>query len=933
MAQWWTLKSNHYDCIFFFKVGKFYELYHSDAVVGVKELGFTYMGKDEHAHSGFPEKAYEKMASQLVEKGYKVARVEQTENPEMMKERCDRENTKDKFSKVMKREICQITDRGTQIFSSGLQKMTAASDPNFMLAIAEIKLTATSSRYGVCFGDTSIGEFWVGAFDDDQQCSRLLTLLSHYSPVLVLHDRIPKTQHTEKIIKSLNALKEPLTNDKQMWSAEKTLEFLASNKFGDGEPWPETLAVMKDESLKPVDEHMLALKALGGCLWYLQNNLLVTQVLSIATFKLYVPPDQAATDRKVDKKYKPKSMVLDNITLSNLNVIGKENSLVQKLDYCTTQSGKRLLLEYLCAPSCEVDEIRGRQEAVKQLYDNNGLLQSCRGLLSSLNVDLERSLAQIRQFGIRDQMGDHPDSRAILYETATYGKNKIADFAAVLNAFDLLMGLPEMFAESTTPVLKTLTQTKENGGCFIDCSSILEKFKNAFDIKEALKTGFAVPERNADDEYDKVLDDIDALEKELKVYLKEQGKHFGCTLKYFGSDRKRYQIEVPEAMAKKVPQEYSLESCAGKGKNAVKRFTTDETKDFLSRMQKLEESKKEVMNDFAGRVYSKFSKHYNKFKTISGLVAKLDVLAGLAEYARNQNAVCMPEIHDIRENDGESLLKIENGVHPLMNSDDFIPNGMNIPSSGKAFFELITGPNMGGKSTLMREVALLSIMAQVGSFVPAESMELSIIDRIFTRLGANDNIMANQSTFLVELNETSLILKHCTHNSLVLLDELGRGTSTYDGTAIAQSVASFLADLQCRTLFSTHYHSLVDNFFGDERIHLGHMACMVENENSEDITKENVTFLYKYVTGSCPKSFGFNAAKLAGIQLEIIRRAHEVTIDLLFLSIISNIRFYFQIAKRNEADSLKRRITAKILNHSSPAEIKNLLIKFQKCFI
>lgn len=322
--------------------------------------------------------------------------------------------------------------------------------------------------------------------------------------------------------------------------------------------------------------------------------------------------------------------------------------------------------------------------------------------------------------------------------------------------------------------------------------------------------------------------------------------------------------------------DYNLES-SRKGKDAVKRYSTEETKEFLKRMQALEERKKNVMNDFARRVFENFSKYYAKYKTIVGLVAKLDVLVSLAEYARNQSIVCLPDIHDIAEASGDSLLKIENGIHPLMTSDNFIPNGISIPSNGKAFFELITGPNMGGKSTLMREVALLCIMAQIGSFVPADSMELSIIDRIFTRLGANDNIMANQSTFLVELNETSLILKHCTHNSLVLLDELGRGTSTYDGTAIAQSVANFLADLQCRTLFSTHYHSLVDNFYGDPRIKLGHMACMVENEDSSDVTKENVTFLYKYSSGSCPKSFGFNAAKLAGIQLGIIRRAHEVS--------------------------------------------------------
>jgi DNA mismatch repair protein MSH6 len=253
-------------------------------------------------------------------------------------------------------------------------------------------------------------------------------------------------------------------------------------------------------------------------------------------------------------------------------------------------------------------------------------------------------------------------------------------------------------------------------------------------------------------------------------------------------------------------------------------------------MQALEDRKKNIMNDFARRVFENFSDYFASYKTIVSLAAQLDVIASLAEFARNLPTVCLPEIHDLAL-PGESLLKIENGIHPLMAHDDFIPNGINIPNNGKAFFELITGPNMGGKSTLMREVALLSIMAQIGSYVPADSMEISVIDRIFTRLGANDNIMANQSTFLVELNETSLILKHCTNNSLVLLDELGRGTSTYDGTAIAQSVANYLADLKCRTLFSTHYHSLVDNFFGDERINLGKQLCVFQFSSSSPKTK------------------------------------------------------------------------------------------------
>lgn len=808
--------------------------------MGVQELSINFMGSNEWAHSGFPETAYAKMASQLVDKGYKVARIEQTENPAMMEERCKREGTRDKFSKVMKREICQITDQGTQIFSNGQQKIPTSYDPNFMLSIAESNCTSTSSRYGICFIDTSIGDFILGEFDDDQQCSRLLTMLSTLSPVLVLHERNGKAQHTEKLIKAINALKEPLTKDKQMWDGNKVLKYLSEKFYNDKADFPQCLKDMQED----YSNNSLALTALGGCLWYLDRNLLVSQVLSLATFQLYIPPDY-----KVDSKgkgFRQQSMVLDNITLSNLNIIGKDNSLFMKMNFCCTQFGKRLLTDFLCSPSSNIHEIRNRQEAVEEFYQNIELLDNFRTLLNTLNVDMERSLAQVHQFGNRSLTKNHPNSRAILYEVATYGKNKISDFAGLLKAFDSIMALPAMFADCKSSMLKMMTQTNENGGMFEDMSTEIEKFKNAFDIDEAKKTGFAVPEKHADPEYDGILDEIDELEVELTDYLSTQEKKIGCKLSYFGTDRKRYQIEVPEAKAAKVPADYKFESAKGK---SAKRYTTDETKEFLKRMQQLEERKKNCLNDFARKIYENFSLEYAKYKRICGFVAKLDVLSSMAEYARNQTVACMPEIHEAGAEPGDGLLKIVKGVHPLLSSNDFIPNGINIPRNGKSFFELITGPNMGGKSTLMREVALLGIMAQMGCMVPAESMELSIIDRIFTRLGASDNIMANQSTFLVELNETSLILKHCTHNSLVLLDELGRGTSTYDGTAIAHSVANFLADLKCRTLFSTHYHSLVDNFFGDERINLGHMACMVENENSDDITKENVTFLYEVFPG------------------------------------------------------------------------------------
>lgn len=654
-------------------------------MVGVKELGFTFM-KGDFAHSGFPESAYEKMASTLIERGYKVARIEQTETPAMMEKRIETEGKRTKYDKVIRREVCQISSQGTQIYSTGLSSMTTtqhSTDPNFLLVIAEAPKTSSTSRYGIVFVDISIGDFTIGEFDDDQQCSRLLTLLSKHAPVLVLHERSGMGEHTMKVVKGINALKEKLTNEKQFWSGAKVLKFLSETTYKSNEEWPDCLRQMQGDFLQPSENFTLALKALGGCVWYLKYNLLDQQVLSLATFKLYTPPDEKMALSITQKKKLPrqKFMMLDAITLHNLNVNGAENSLIMKCDFCCTSWGKRKLMEVVCNPSCEIDEIRGRQEAIKELYDNIELLTNLRTLLSSLNVDLERSLTQIHQFGNKQTMKNHPAGRAVLYEAVTYGKNKITDFAAALKALQELMIIPEMFKDCQSSMLKTLTQTSENGGDYVDMSEHIKQLKNSFDIDEAKKTGYVVPGRNVDEEYDAMLNEIDELGDEIKAYLKQEDKKVGCKLTYFGADRKRYQIEVPDSHSKKVPTNYNLESSKGKGKNAVIRYTTSETKEFLARMTALEVQKKQILDDFGRRVFEKFSKKYSQYKKICDLVGKLDFIASLAEYSRNLNVSCVPQVLEMAENSGESFIKITNGIHPLMNVDDYIPNGN--------FFELV----------------------------------------------------------------------------------------------------------------------------------------------------------------------------------------------------------------------------------------------------
>ncbi|KAM3962106.1 DNA mismatch repair protein Msh6 [Aphomia sociella] len=878
--QWWEMKSSHYDCVLFFKVGKFYELYHMDAAVGVNELGFSYM-KGEFAHSGFPESAYARMASTLVSKGYKVARVEQTETPDMMQERCKQTGKNSKSDKVVRREICQVTVRGTQV--CGLQDPgPAESGASYMMAIAEEENNNTST-YGVCFVDTSIGLFQIGQFKDDKHSSSLLTTLAHYPPALIIYDRKTTTARTSKLLTSHchSARRE----SKSLWQPEKTLKVLAEKYYrtnSDGD-WPVGIKPFLHEGdalgLTPAPDCFLAIKALGGCVSYLTDCLLDIQILGMSQFTTYAPPDvlnrTLSEDNKVENRWEGgTTMILDSITLRNLRIVQDAGCLYDKLNFCSTPMGKRWLYQWVCAPSSNVVVIKERQEAVKALFEDQELCQDAKNILTTL-PDLERLLAKVHALGNLRRSKQHPDSRAIFYEEKIYSKRKVLDFISVLNGFTAALKLIELFSNVDSVLLKRITQFRPDGK-FPDYRDTLKFFKEAFNQKEAEKEGRIEPGEGVDQEYDNTLRLIKDIQDELKEYLGEQEKYFKCRLTYVGTDKKRYQIEVPQSAASKAGADYNLEG-ARKG---FKRFSTEETKDFLARMIAAEEQKTNVLKDLSRRIFEKFSSHYDEWEAAVQCLSTLDILLAFSEFARQQSGdVCLPEV--TFDTNTKPYIDIVEGRHPCIPvMNDFIPNDTRLGEEGSLL--LLSGPNMGGKSTLMRQVALLTVLAHLGSYVPAQQCSLSVVDRIFTRLGASDDILSGQSTFLVEMNETAAILKHATVHSLVLLDELGRGTSTYDGAALAAAACATLAERRCRSVFSTHYHSLVRQLAAQPGVTLGHMACMVETDestpdNEDHIPEETITFLYKLTPGACPKSYGFNAARLAGIPKEITRRAHEIS--------------------------------------------------------
>ncbi|XP_025192945.1 DNA mismatch repair protein Msh6 [Melanaphis sacchari] len=896
VRQWWELKAQHFDCILFFKVGKFYEMYHMDAVTTAKELNLLYM-KGDFAHVGFPETAYGRFSAILVEKGYTVARIEQTETPDMMTERCRSLKKTTKFDKVVRREICRITTKGTRTFGI-IDGETNDAENSFLIAISEKEISSSTSLYGVCFIDTSIGLFHLGQFEDDCHCSRLRTLCAHYPPVQVLFERNKLTVRTKKVIDTMlsNAVKDALIPDIEFWSSSKTLITLAEGDYfkdNDNVVYPEKLKTFlgsdSDLQLNANDECEFGIRSLGAVIWYLKRCKMDFQLLSRGRFDIYKPVDVESVELSNQDNINSKHMILDAITLKNLHIL--ENSagsstgtLLNKLNHCSTPFGKRLLHQWLCNPLTTISSIEARQNAISSLIVIPDLMHEIRSELASL-PDLERLFSRIYSQSSNGVESDHAETRAIYFEEKTYSKRKIIDFISILKGFRTSVHIMEKFQkanikkESSESNLLTAICNYRNSstpGLFPYLTELLDNFENSFDHDEAMKHGRIFPEPGMDDQYDRVLEKIKEVDIELKSYLKEQCKHFGCNVTYFGSDKKRYQLEVPDAASKKAGEGYELQN----QKKGFKRFTTSRTKELLEKMMSYEQEKIDVLKDLRERVFSRFCDKFDEWNNAIQCLATLDVFMSLAEYCRcEEEVMCIPKF--IPAIVGKKpLVELTEGRYPCgSGGENFIPNdtiiGKEEDETWKSSLILVTGPNMGGKSTLMRQLGIISVMAHMGCHVPAKSLVLNPIDRIFTRIGANDNIIAGESTFFVELCETSAILHHASRFSLVLVDELGRGTSTYDGTAIASAVVAELVKKQCRTLFSTHYHSLVEDFKANPLVALGHMACMVENDETNEMdaeqTQETITFLYKFANGACPKSYGFNAARLAGMPADIIK--------------------------------------------------------------
>ncbi|VDM47758.1 unnamed protein product [Toxocara canis] len=495
--------------------------------------------------------------------------------------------------------------------------------------------------------------------------------------------------------------------------------------------------------------------------------------------------------------------------------------------------------------------------------------------------------------GLKYRASQHPDSRAVMFEPLRYNRRKIGDLLSALSGFERVLELVRLYG-------KLFTEAEQRpklidrcfGACFPDISGDLSHFQEAFDHEKAKAEGIIVPEKGVDAEYDGAVEDVHECIHNLDAYLFAIRKRLGCgSIQYFGSGRSRYQLEIPETIAKNLGGDFELKS----SRKGYKRFSTEESVRLFEELVEAETRCDIIRRDVMRRVFADFDTRAAKWAAVTERVALFDVLLSLARYAKSSGlAMCRPEFVFDSDTMLQPFLNIAAGYHPCLAakmcagrereaSFTYIPNDTQL-GGDHPLTMLLTGPNMGGKSTLMRQVAVLVVLAQIGSLVPAKKMRLSPVDRIFTRIGANDRISADelkhtkatpiasgQSTFFVELNEANIIMRDASVYSLVVMDELGRGTSTHDGTAIAYAVLREIAErVRCRAFFSTHYHNLCDAVCNVPNIRAAHMACVVDNENDVDPTLENVTFLYSLSDGVCPKSYGFFAAKVSGIKPEVL---------------------------------------------------------------
>ncbi len=807
MQQYMETKAQYKDCILFYRLGDFYEMFFEDAITVTKELEITLTGKncglEERAPMcGVPYHSVEGYLNRLVQKGYKVAICEQVEDPKLAKG-------------IVKREVVRIVTPGTNLNTQALD----ASKNNYIMCIVYM-----DDQYGLAVADVTTGDYFVTELDSAR---KLMDEIAKYAPSEIICN---ESLYVSGI--DLEYLKERLGI---------TIYPLDSWYFDDNsceKVLKEHFKVASLEALGIGDYNSGAIGA-GALLQYLYD----TQKNSLSHL--------TGITGYTTGKY----MLLDSSSRRNLELCEtlrekqKRGSLLWVLDKTKTAMGARTLRSYIEQPLIHKDEIVKRLEAVAELKDNAITREELREYLAPV-YDLERLISRI-----------------------TYQSANPRDLIAFKTSLKMLPHIKCILGDLTSPLLRQLHDELDSLEELCDLIEVAIEEEPPLAMKEGgiIKAGYHEDVdklRNAKTEGKTWLAEVEEEERE-KTGIKNLRIKYN---KVFG-----YYLEVTNSYKDLVPDYYMRKQTL----TNAERYITPRLKELEDMILGAEDKLYALEYELYCEVRERIASEVVRIQKTAKAIAQLDVFASMAYVAERNNFV-RPSINE------KGVIDIKNGRHPVV--EKMIPNEMFIANDTylddkKNRISIITGPNMAGKSTYMRQTALIVLMAQIGSFVPADSANIGIVDRIFTRVGASDDLASGQSTFMVEMTEVANILRNATSKSLLILDEIGRGTSTFDGLSIAWAVVEHISNkrlLGAKTLFATHYHELTEL---EGKLDSVNNYCIAVKEKGDDIV-----FLRKIVKGGADKSYGIQVAKLAGVPDGVIQRAKEIVDELIEADVATRIR-------------------------------------------
>lgn len=806
MEQYVATKEKYKDCILFYRLGDFYEMFFDDAILASKELEITLTGKDcgmeERAPMcGIPFHAADTYINQLVKKGYKVAIGEQVEDPKLAKG-------------LVKREVIRIVTPGTNLSSESLEE----SKNNYLMCISYV-----GKNYGISVTDLSTGVFKTCQI---QQAEKVVDEINKFQPSEVLYQA--GVEQVEEIHAVCERLQVSHTEAPDYYFNLETDEETLKRQF-----------------------HINSIEGLG-----LKDS--PACVASCGALMQYLHETQMSSLSHINhiETYSVDSfMILDSATRRNLELTEtlrdkqKRGSLLWVLDKTKTAMGARKLREFVEQPLLYKDAIEKRLDAIEAINKELIVREELREYLNTI-YDLERLLTRIalKTANPRDLLAFKtsiqylPDIYNLLRELPCERINEIyEDYDSLEDLYDLL----EQAIVEEPPV------SIKEGGIF------KQGYRDEIDELRLAKT-----------ECKTWLADLESKERE-KTGIK------GLKIKY--NKVFDYYFEVTNSFKSLVPDYFIRKQTLVN----AERFTTDELNTLSGKILGAEDKLYALEYDCYVELREKLAAALVRVQKMAGYIAELDALCSLA-YVADKNNYVRPSLNT------DGVIDIKGGRHPVVEkmlaNDSFVENDTYL-NNAESRISIITGPNMAGKSTYMRQTALITLMAQIGSFVPAELANIGLCDRIFTRVGASDDLASGQSTFMIEMNEVANILRNATKDSLLILDEIGRGTSTFDGLSIAWAVVEYIADpniLGAKTLFATHYHELTEL---EGKLSSVNNFCIAVQEEGDDIV-----FLRKIIKGGADRSYGIQVARLAGVPEPVLKRAREICNELIDSDITTKVK-------------------------------------------